>query len=479
MTTKRVGIWIRVSTEFQVKDESPEHHEKRAQSYAEAKGWNVVEVYKLDAVSGKAVMEHSEAKRMLKDVRSGRITGLIFSKLARLARNTKELLEFSEIFRAHDADLISLSESIDTSSSAGRLFYTMIAALSEWERAEIAERVAASVPIRAKLGKSLGGAAPFGYRWEGKNLVIAENEAVIRRHMYQLFIEHKRKATVADELNKRGYRTRNNSPFSDTTINRLLRDPIAKGQRIANYTKSLGENKKWVVKPSEEWIVVPCPPIIDEVTWTTCNSILNSQEVKRNPPARKSVHIFSGILTCQCGGKLYVPSRVNKYTCSNCRKVSIPIDDIESIYYEYLKSFILTKEDINTFNERASSAIESKQNELESLQNEKTSIEQQIDKLILLHTKNQLPTDRFGEYFTPLDLRLKQLENAFIETESQLDYIKQQQLNGDHILQNADSLYEQWPNLSIEAKRKVVEELTESITIAADEINIKFHFTPN
>lgn len=44
---------------------------------------------------------------MLEDIRSDHITGLIFSKLARLARNTKELLEFAESFREYDADLIS------------------------------------------------------------------------------------------------------------------------------------------------------------------------------------------------------------------------------------------------------------------------------------------------------------------------------------------------------------------------------------
>ena len=55
-STKKVGVWIRVSTEEQAGGESPEHHEKRGRYYAEAKGWEVVEVYNLEAVSGNSVM---------------------------------------------------------------------------------------------------------------------------------------------------------------------------------------------------------------------------------------------------------------------------------------------------------------------------------------------------------------------------------------------------------------------------------------
>lgn len=119
--TKQVGIWIRVSTEEQAQGDSPKHHEARARHYAAAKGWNVHGVYDLAGVSGKAVMEHPETKRMMEDVRQGRISGLIFSKLARLTRNARELMDFSDFFREHNADLVSLQENIDTGTPSGRL----------------------------------------------------------------------------------------------------------------------------------------------------------------------------------------------------------------------------------------------------------------------------------------------------------------------------------------------------------------------
>src|SRR5579883_508291 len=190
---KPVGIWIRVSTEDQAQGDSPEHHEERARQYTQSKGWQVKEVYNLAGQSGKAVMQHSEARRMMKDIERGHITGLVFSKLARLSRNRRELEDFAEFFNKHRADLISLSESIDTSTAGGRMFFHLLGVFAQWEREEITERVNASVLTRAKLGKSINGSAPYGYQWKERKLVPHPQESVIRQKAYELFLQHRRK----------------------------------------------------------------------------------------------------------------------------------------------------------------------------------------------------------------------------------------------------------------------------------------------
>lgn len=161
---RRAGIWIRVSTDKQADSDSPEHHEYRAREHAKRMGWHVVEVYKLEGISGKSVLGHPEAKRMLADVERGHIQALIFSDVSRLARNSRELLYLSDSFTQHGAKLVALSEQIDTSTPDGEYFFTLRAGGAQYERRVIAARIKASIPIRAQLGKRIGPQAPYGYR---------------------------------------------------------------------------------------------------------------------------------------------------------------------------------------------------------------------------------------------------------------------------------------------------------------------------
>ncbi|MCZ7601660.1 MAG: recombinase family protein [Melioribacteraceae bacterium] len=475
---KSIGIWIRVSTEDQAQGESPEHHERRARYYAESKGWHIHTIYHLEGVSGKAVMDHPETQRMIADIKNGTISGIIFSKLARLARNTKELLDFAELFRKHHADLVSLQESIDTSSPAGRLFYTMIAAMAQWEREEISERVAASVPVRAKLGKPLGGQAPFGYQWVDQELIPHPKEAPVRNLLHELFKEYKRKRTVARILNERGYRTRNGSNFSGTTVGRLLEDPTVMGKRRANYTKSLGEGKHWELKPESEWVYVDVEPIISEELWNECTAILEEQKKNQKPITKRGTHLFTGHIFCTCGGKMYVPSRSPKYICQTCRN-KIGEEDLEDIFREQLHEFIISPDEIAEYLKNSDKSLKEKEELYTHLIQEKNSIQKEMNSLIQLHQSGELPQKGFARHYQPLEDRLEQIENQLPELQGEIDFLKIYYLSSDEIIHEAQTLYDQWEVLSDNEKRLIVENTVDTITIGDTDISINLNYLPS
>lgn len=474
---KHVGIWVRVSTQDQAEGDSPEHHEQRARFYAEAKGWHVTTVYHLEAVSGKSVMGHPETERMLNDIREGRTTGIIFSKLARLARNTKELLDIADIFKDCGADLISLAESIDTSSPAGRMFFTVQAALTQFEREEIAERVAASVPIRAKLGKSLGGVAPFGYQWQDKKLVLDPEEAPVRRLIYDLYIEHRRKKTVARLLNQAGYRTRSGAHFSDTTVDRLLRDPIAKGSRRANYTKSTGDKKRWTLKPEDEWIYIDVPPLISAEVWRQCNDLLDAQKQQPRFSARKTVQLFAGLAFCSCGSKLYVPSNTPKYVCFTCRN-KIAVTDLEATYREQLKEFFLSPKEMIEYVERADDVLRDKQAVIETLKRKERKLKSDMDKLMRLYLDERLSAEGLGAQYKPLEEQAKEVERQIPKLEGEVEGLKAQLMSSGQVLSNGKSLYLSWDDLEQDEKRQIVESTVEKIVVGERDITIELDYFP-
>lgn len=477
-SNKRVGIWLRVSTEDQVRGESPETHERRARSYAESKGWQIVEVYRLDAVSGKTVKEHPEAKRMMEDILRGHITGLIFSKLARLGRNTKELLEFAEYFRECDADLISLAEAIDTSTPAGRLFYTMIAAMAHWEREEIASRVAASVPIRAKMGKPLGGAAPYGFKWDNKSLVIDETEAPIRKLMYELFMEHRRKVTVARILNERGYRTRNGSKFSDTTVDRLLRDSTAKGERRANYTASTGDKKAWKVKPKDEWVFHEVPRIVSDELFAEVNAILDTQRESGKRQPRRTAHLFAGYVFCECGKAMYVPSNTPKYVCQACR-TKMPVRDLEEVWKAELIGFIFSPDELLAHRQAGEIELAKLSAEIERLEQTRKKVTLEVDTLIDLYQSGALDKQGFAPRYSRLSEQQGAIDEGLPPLLAKRDMLRVNLASQTEVMSSSESLVRNWDTLPQSEKRAVVETILSRITVFADgSIEIELLYAP-
>jgi site-specific DNA recombinase len=102
--------------------------------------------------------------------------------------------------------------------------------------------------------------------------MLDPQESPIRKRVYELFLEHRRKGAVAKTLNDSGYRTRKGFKWSDMTIGRVLRCPSAKGVYYLNRTHQLGD-WKWEAKPESEWGVLQIDAIVSEAQWTQCNQI--------------------------------------------------------------------------------------------------------------------------------------------------------------------------------------------------------------
>jgi site-specific DNA recombinase len=294
--------------------------------------------------------------------------------------------------------------------------------------------------------------------------------------MYELFVIHQRKFAVASELHTRGYRTRNGSHFTATTIDRLLRDTTAKGFRRANYSKSPGKNKNWTVKHESEWLYLPCEAIVTEELWNECNSILEAQTKRRTPVGKKAVYLLSGFVTCSCGNIMYVYHSSKTYACKKC-KIRISVADLDEIYQVYLKEYLSS---INhaEFVTQSDQQLQERKALLDVSQKERARLAKKLNDLLELRLDGSLSKDRYMEQYTPIEDRLQQLDASLPLLEAEIDVRAISLLSSDAVISDARTLHDEWHTLSFEQRRGIVETITTSIEMDTADITINLAYAP-
>jgi site-specific DNA recombinase len=415
---------------------------------------------------------------MMADAKRGHITGLIFSKLARLSRNLREVQDFGDFFRDQNADLISLNEAIDTSTAGGRMFFHLLGVFAQWEREEIAERVNASFRTRAKLGKLLNKSAPYGYKVEDGKLILHPDEAPIRRQAYELFLQHRRKHTVARILNGKGYRTRKGRLWQWAQIRSMLADPSAKGVHYFNRMKKLG-SWKTSPKPESEWGQIECAPIVSEALWTQVNQILEEQSKTWKKPGRLPTQTFSRLAWCGCGGKMYARHDSPKYLCRKCNN-KIPIADLENIFREELKGFFANPKKLAANVAQAAETLNMKEKLLSAHQQAVQKIRDEMKQTHRLYVEGHITPQGFGDFYKPAEERLNQLLTELPKLQAEIDLLKVNRISTDSVMKEADTLYSRWPSMPLDDRRKIAEAICEKMVIGQnDGIDISLSCIPS
>jgi site-specific DNA recombinase len=158
-----------------------------------------VEIITDDGETGKHA-NRPGLQRILEMVRRGQVELVIIAKLDRLTRSVKDLAEFLDLFQRRNVALVSVAESLDTGSAAGRLVLNIMASVSQWEREAIAERTTTALRHK-RAHRQVFNHSPYGYVRSGDILTeVPEEQATIER-MKQWRASGWTLRRIADELN--------------------------------------------------------------------------------------------------------------------------------------------------------------------------------------------------------------------------------------------------------------------------------------
>jgi len=149
----RVALYARVSTLDKGQDVELQLSELR--DFARQRGFEIVREYVDRGVSG-AKESRPALNELMSDAGRRKFDAVLVWKLDRFARSVRHLVNALAEFDALKVSFISLRDNIDLTTPAGRLMFHVIAAMAEFERCLIAERVRAGMKRAQAKGKRLG-----------------------------------------------------------------------------------------------------------------------------------------------------------------------------------------------------------------------------------------------------------------------------------------------------------------------------------
>src|SRR6202047_539081 len=219
---KTIG-YVRVSTDKQAdRGVSLEAQAEKIRAMAVVHNAELLEIIVDGGESAKSLNRPGMA-RLLALVDAGEVQTVIIAKLDRLTRSVKDLCTLLERFTRRGVALVSVAESLDTGSAAGRLVLKIMTAVSQWEREAIGERTRDAMRHKRSQGERVGNIA-FGFRLagDGQHVEPDPEEQAALAEIRRLRREGATLRGIAAALNHRALRTRRGTPWRLESVARVL-----------------------------------------------------------------------------------------------------------------------------------------------------------------------------------------------------------------------------------------------------------------
>lgn len=266
----RVAIYIRVSTDKQVKDgDSMRDQLATGQKYIDShENMILVDTYIDDGISGQK-LKRNDFQRLIDDVRAGRIDLIIFTRLDRWFRNLRHYLNTQDILDKHGVSWTAIEQPyFDTSTPHGRAFVNNSMIWAELEAQNDSDRILGVFDDKVDNGEVLSGSTPLGYKIVNKHLV-PDDDAPTAVAIFQYY---RKTGNLSMTLR-----------YMESEFG-LVRSAASLKNMLTN-TKYIGEfrdNKNY------------CPAIIDHDLFYDVQRLLKIN-IKSG---KKHDYIFSGLVVC-------------------------------------------------------------------------------------------------------------------------------------------------------------------------------------
>jgi DNA invertase Pin-like site-specific DNA recombinase len=221
--------YVRVSTDKQAgQGVSLEAQAEKIRAMAVVHGAELIDIIVDGGESAKS-LQRPGMERLLTLVDGKKVQAVIVAKLDRLTRSVKDLCTLLDRFERRSVALISVAESLDTGSAAGRLVLNIMTAVSQWEREAIGERTRDALSHKRNRGERVGN-IPFGSRLagDGEHLEPDPAEQAMLAEIQRLRQEGTAMRKIAASLNEGAYRTRRGTPWRLESVARVLNGVAAR-----------------------------------------------------------------------------------------------------------------------------------------------------------------------------------------------------------------------------------------------------------
>ncbi len=167
-------------------------------------GWIALsDMYDDGGLSG-GTMERPALKRLLEDIQAGKVQIVVVYKVDRLTRSLSDFAKIVDIFDAHNASFVSVTQQFNTTTSMGRLTLNMLLSFAQFEREIAGERIRDKIAASKKKGMWMGGNVPLGYDVKERKLTVNETEALTVRLIFRRYAELGSVLLLRAELDRLG-----------------------------------------------------------------------------------------------------------------------------------------------------------------------------------------------------------------------------------------------------------------------------------